>query len=108
MTIIELLKSLEVLNEYIVIKNINLNDFGSERGDYTDFYIGRCDDGRYTVKDLKEFLINNVINKTFRGYRVYEYSNIHLGCYGYSGNHIDGIFIDADKVILKERKCLYY
>ena len=40
MTIKELLISLELVNDNTIIKNITLDDFGSDRGDYNDFYIG--------------------------------------------------------------------
>ena len=109
----KLLEILELVDENSVIKNITLNDHGSDRGDYNDFYIGEFENGKHTVKNLKDLLKYNVIGKTFIGYKggdftMDEDTRITLGGYGYSGQDIEGILINENGVSLKVQKILYY
>ena len=114
MTINELLKALNYIDENSTLNNINLNDYGSDRGNYSDFYIGESVVTMgYTVKDLKDFLVNNVIGKTFCGYKggkflMDENTDIVLSSYSCCGFPIDGILVQENGVIIKPLKILYY
>ncbi|OHD25272.1 MAG: hypothetical protein A2Y34_03965 [Spirochaetes bacterium GWC1_27_15] len=115
MTIGELLDTLSFLPDNMYIQNINLKEFGSDRGDYIDFYVGhyRTGNSHNTVKEFKEFLRDRVIGKEFRGYKGGEFlmdedSEIRLGCYGESGDHLDGVLVNENGANLKVQRTLHY
>lgn len=114
MIIMELLDSLNYLSDDTIIKNIKL-DGSSDRGNYEDFCLQEQESelGTITVKELKDFLINNVIGKTFKGYKggdfgMDKYSTITLGYPDCGGRNVDGILINSIGVKIKVQKTLYY
>jgi len=115
MTIGELLDTLSFLPNDIYIQNINLKEHGSDRGNYVDFYIGHysSENPHNTVKEFRDFLKDNVIGKEFHGYKGEEFlmdedSEIRLGWYGDSGEHLDGVVVNENGANLKIQRTLYY
>lgn len=65
-------KLTNVLNMYsrnVVIFGVDLEDYGSERGSYDRFYIGKNKYSTCTVGELIDFFSDKVIGKTFEGYK---------------------------------------
>lgn len=98
MTIRELIEELNLFKDEAVIKNIDLRDYGSDRGDYSCFYIGLNDVNKHTVGELRDFLYG-VDGQTFTGYKGGDFlmtldTPIRLGMYGCCGYDIEGMFIN--------------
>lgn len=114
MIIRDFLKTLNYLSENLIIKNIDLSDYGSYKGGYEDFYIGSNynNNSKITVKEIKEFFNEKVIGKTFWDYKggdflINEYITLKFGCQEEVDN-VDGLIIDEDGIKIKVQKVLYY
>ena len=103
MTIEQLIGCLEAFPKDTIIANVGLDDYGSDRGDYYDFYIGE-DYGKnkknYTVGEIIDVL-NDSIDKIFQGYKggdftMYSDTEVKLGSYGMCGSEIDGVIVKYD------------
>lgn len=109
MTIQELIDELWLLKDDAVVKNVDLRDYGSDRGDYSCFYIGHGEGNAPTVGELIEFLYL-VDGQTFTGYKGGDFlmtldTPIRLGMYGCSGYDIEGVFInDNDEVYIAKEE----
>lgn len=106
MYIIEFLEILKSIPENTIIRNVDLKDYGSDRGNYEDFYLGEGINQTTTAKDIIAFIEIGVLGREFTGYKggkflMEEYSEIRLGTHGMSGYHIDGILFeyDIDRVV---------
>lgn len=118
MTIGEFLECLKTLPPKLEVSNVNLEDYGSDRGDYYEFYIGEGCNSVCVVKDIIDLIENKVLNKTFTGYKggdftMDENSEIRLGMYGCSGSEIGGILLTHDycsgvRAIIKPIKTFTY
>jgi hypothetical protein len=116
MTINGLIKILKTLPALSKISNIDIKDFGSDRGNYYDFYIGYGSED-VAVLDLIA-LLERCIGQEFEGYKggdflMQEDTAIKLSSYGNSGDDIDGILISCDYndnvvIILKPTRILRY
>ena len=100
MTIQELIDELWLFKDDAVIKNVDLSDYGSDRGDYSCFYIGEGEIKKHTAKEIVEFLYS-IDGQIFTGYKGGEFlmtldTPIRLGGYGCCGSDIEGVFIDFD------------
>lgn len=113
MIIKNFLKSLDYLSDDVIIKNVALEG-GSDRSCYGDFCLVEKErNNKVTVKELREFILNEVIGKIFIGYkggdfRMDKYSTINLGYPHCGGYTIDGILIDEDGITIKKQRVLYY
>jgi len=74
MTIGELIDELNKYNDDDVVLNVDIEDYGSDRGDYQDFYVGVADDGEgnCTVGSLVS-LLWKVQGESFTGYKGGEF-----------------------------------
>lgn len=100
MTIRELIGELWLFKDDVVIKNVDLSDYGSDRGDYSCFYIGEREIKKHTVGEIVGFLYS-IDGQSFTGYKGGEFrmtldTPIRLGGYGCCGSDIEGVFIDYD------------
>lgn len=100
MTIRELIEELNLFEDEAIIKNIDLSDYGSDRGDYSCFYIGHSNTNKHTVGELRDFLYG-IDGQTFNGYKGGEFTMtldtpIRLGMYRCCGYDIEGMFINED------------
>lgn len=98
---------LEKLNNFEDDKKIKIsdgtyikNEFGSDRGDYYDMYIGytkNIDDKTIqTVKEFKDLIYRALKQEVMMGYKggefnITEHTNVTIGEFGYSGEYIDDI-----------------
>lgn len=118
MTIGQFMNVLKVLDKNTIITNVKLSDYGSDRGDYYDFYLGESENESTKVGDILDLLTEKVVGKTFYGYKGGEFTmteetEIRLGAYGSSGYSINGILFkcDYDNIVsaqIKVGKVLYY
>jgi hypothetical protein len=118
MTIGEFIKVLEALPKGMIISNVNLSDYGSDRGDYYNFYLGESTNKETNVREIIELLKTKVIGKTFTGYKggdfvMNENTLIKLGAYSCCGSDIDGVLVEYDYTRgavakVKAQQVLYY
>lgn len=93
MTIKELIKRLKTYPSDTIIKGVGMDDFGSERGDYSRCYIELEESATCTVEDLTNLTENNILDNVFEGYKGGEYTMrehtpILLSTHGQVGEHI--------------------
>ncbi len=77
-----------------------LNEFGSDRGDYYDMYIGYTEEVNENtisnVKELKELFERALKQGVMIGYKggefdIHNYTCVTIGCYGCSGSYISDV-----------------
>lgn len=101
MNIGNFLRCLKTFSDDVIIENADISEFGSDRGDYRDFYIRDGNNCRTTVREIIDLIENEVIGEYFIGYKGGEFtmdesSQIKLGNYGCCGNEIDGFVVSYD------------
>jgi len=69
MNIENFLRCLKTFSDDTIVENADISDFGSDRGDYNDFYIGYGDNCKTTVKEIIDLIENKVIGEYFTGYK---------------------------------------
>lgn len=113
MTIEDLLTTLSYLPKDGIIKNIDLEESTSDRGDYYHFCLYESQNSNVRAKELSDFINNEVINHSFNGYKGGDFemhlnTTITYGCPDCGGYNIDGLLIDEEGITIKKQKCLYY
>ena len=101
MNLLELIDTLQQLNQNLPIINAQC-DGDSYRGNYYDFAIEpNLGEVFCTVKDMVDYLENDVLDKVYYGYKGGKYImsgdvDIYLATYGETGEKIVGIAILKD------------
>ncbi|MGV2640229.1 hypothetical protein GNF86_02070 [Clostridium perfringens] len=81
------------------------DEFGSDRGDYYDMYIGRSEnkDKINTIKELKDLFYKALKKGVMTGYKGGEFdiddsTFVRIGCYGCSGDLITNI-VEREEIV---------
>lgn len=98
MNIREFIKVLNNIDDNTIIRGIDINNSGSDRGNYYDFCLS-ISRKQLTVHELKHFILNNVIGKEFIGYkeRYFKMDYDSIIKFGYpdcGGENIVGLIVD--------------